>query len=83
MRKCANISPYMRRPLVVYDFATGSTLSFLIYEENLIFFFISVHPPCTLAHEHKEPYADTCGICMDPDPERWLKMVCCAPGLDG
>jgi hypothetical protein len=22
MRKCANISPYMRRPLVIYDFAT-------------------------------------------------------------
>jgi hypothetical protein len=21
MRKCANISPYMRRPLVIYDFA--------------------------------------------------------------
>jgi hypothetical protein len=36
MRKCANISPYMRRPLVIYD------LNFLKYEENLIFFFISV-----------------------------------------
>jgi hypothetical protein len=23
MRKCANISPYMRRPLVIYDFATA------------------------------------------------------------
>jgi hypothetical protein len=22
MRKCANICPYMRRPLVIYDFAT-------------------------------------------------------------
>jgi hypothetical protein len=22
MRKCANIEPYMRRPLVIYDFAT-------------------------------------------------------------
>jgi hypothetical protein len=22
-RKCANISPYMRRPLVIYDFATA------------------------------------------------------------
>ncbi len=37
MRKCANISPYMRRLLVIYDFTT-----FLIYEENLIFFFITV-----------------------------------------
>jgi hypothetical protein len=34
MRKCANISPYMRRPLVI--------LNFLMYEENLIFCFISV-----------------------------------------
>jgi hypothetical protein len=44
MRKCANISPYMRlrRPLDIYDFAT-TILNFLIYEENLIiFFFISV-----------------------------------------
>jgi hypothetical protein len=23
MRKCANISPYMGRPLVIYDFATA------------------------------------------------------------
>ncbi len=23
MRKCANISPYMRRPLVIYDFANA------------------------------------------------------------
>jgi hypothetical protein len=23
IRKCANISPYMRRPLVIYDFATA------------------------------------------------------------
>jgi hypothetical protein len=23
MRKCANISPYMRRPLIMYDFATA------------------------------------------------------------
>jgi hypothetical protein len=23
LRKCANISPYMRRPLVIYDFATA------------------------------------------------------------
>jgi hypothetical protein len=23
IRKCANISPYMRRPLVTYDFATA------------------------------------------------------------
>ncbi len=36
MRKYANISPYMRRPLVIYD------LNYLIYEENLIFIFISV-----------------------------------------
>jgi hypothetical protein len=26
--------PYMRRGLVIYDFATFSTLNFLIYEEN-------------------------------------------------
>jgi hypothetical protein len=42
MRKCANISPYMRRPLVIFDFAVAPILNFLIYEENLIFFFVSV-----------------------------------------
>jgi hypothetical protein len=45
MRKCENISPYMRRPLVIYDFATAPFLNFLIYEENLIFFFISAVLP--------------------------------------
>jgi hypothetical protein len=40
MRKYAKISPYMRRPLVVYDFATA-TLNFLLYKENFILFFIS------------------------------------------
>ena len=38
MRKCANFSPYMRRPLVIYDF-TPDPLNFLIYEENFIFFY--------------------------------------------
>jgi hypothetical protein len=32
----------MRRPLVIYDFATAPFLNFLVYEENLIFIFISV-----------------------------------------
>jgi hypothetical protein len=31
----------MMRPLAVYDFATAPFLNFLMYEENLIFFFIS------------------------------------------
>ncbi len=30
--------PYMRRPFVIYD---CSVLNFLVYEENLIFFFVS------------------------------------------
>ncbi len=32
----------LRRPLVIYDFATDPIMTFLIYEENWIFFFISV-----------------------------------------
>ena len=32
----------LRRPLVIYDFCNCSILNFLLYEENLIFFFISV-----------------------------------------
>jgi hypothetical protein len=43
LRKCANISSYMRRPLVIYDMTLQLLhSSFLIYEENLIFFYISV-----------------------------------------
>jgi hypothetical protein len=44
MRKCANISPSMRRPLVIYDFAPDPSEfpNFLVYEENFVFFFISV-----------------------------------------
>ncbi len=42
MRKCANILPYMRRPLVTYIWLCNcSILNFLIFEENPIFFFIS------------------------------------------
>ncbi len=43
MRKCENISPYMRNPLVTHiRLCNCSILNFLIYEENLIFLFISV-----------------------------------------
>jgi hypothetical protein len=45
MTKCANISPYMRRPLVIYDWASAPFLNFPIcVRENSIFFFISVTP---------------------------------------
>ncbi len=39
MRKCANVSPYRRRPSVIYDSATAFILNFLKYEEILIFFY--------------------------------------------
>ncbi len=42
MRKCANISSYMRRSFVIYDLCNFSILNFLLYGENFIFFFISV-----------------------------------------
>jgi hypothetical protein len=40
--KCTNIQPFMRSPLVIYDFATDPIMHFVIYEENFILFFISV-----------------------------------------
>jgi hypothetical protein len=40
--KSANISLYMRRALVIYDFAPDpSGFPFTVYEENFILFFIS------------------------------------------
>jgi hypothetical protein len=42
MRKCANISPYILRPLVIYDFATAPLRIFIYDRKILIFFFISV-----------------------------------------
>ncbi len=42
MRKCANISPYMRRQINHIRLCQLLHLNLLIYEENLIFFFISV-----------------------------------------
>ncbi len=43
MGKSLRISSYIRKPFLIYDFATScSTLNFRIYEENFIFFFISV-----------------------------------------
>jgi hypothetical protein len=43
MRKCENIWSHMRRPSVIYDFASckRSLLDFPIYDDNFIFFFIS------------------------------------------
>ncbi len=43
MGKYLRISSYIRKPFLIYDFATAPLLcNFPIYEENLIFFFISV-----------------------------------------
>ncbi len=41
MRKCANISPYMRRPLVIYDFATAP-FWISLYMRKILFYFLSV-----------------------------------------
>ncbi len=47
-------SSCIRKLFLIYDFATASTLNFLIYEENLIFFLsvclISIKP-CQLSSE--------------------------------
>jgi len=41
MRKCANIIPYMRRPLVIYDFAPDP-FGISLYKRKIFFsFFIS------------------------------------------
>jgi hypothetical protein len=43
MRTCTNIAPYMRRPLVIYDFTPDpSEFPYTVYEENFFFFFFSV-----------------------------------------
>ncbi len=42
MRKCANISPYMRRPLVKYDFATAP-FWISVYMRKIWFSFLSVY----------------------------------------
>ena len=41
IRKCANISPYMRRPLVTYDFATAP-FWISLYMRKIWFSFLSV-----------------------------------------
>ena len=46
MKKCANISPYMRRPLVIYDFATAP-LWISLYMRK-IWFFLSVYSVSSL-----------------------------------
>jgi hypothetical protein len=42
MRKCANISPYMRRPLVIYDFETAA-FGISLYMRKILFSFLSVY----------------------------------------
>ncbi len=41
IRKCENMSPYMRRPLVIYDFATAP-LWISLYMRKIWFSFLSV-----------------------------------------
>ncbi len=43
MRERANISPYMRRPLVIYDFATAP-FWISLYMRKILFSFLSVQP---------------------------------------
>ncbi len=42
MRKCVNISPYMRRPLVIYDFATDPPFWISLHMRKVWFSFLSV-----------------------------------------
>jgi hypothetical protein len=42
MRKCENISPYMRRPLVIYDFAT-TPFRIYLYMRKFLYSFLSVY----------------------------------------
>jgi hypothetical protein len=42
MRKCANISIYMRRPLVIFDFATAP-LRIYLYMMKILFSYLSVY----------------------------------------
>ncbi len=42
MSKCSKISPYVRRPLVIYDFATAP-FSISLYMRKIWFSFLSVH----------------------------------------
>ncbi len=45
MRKCANIYQYMRRPLVIYDFA-NNTFWISLYVRKILFHFLSVQSQC-------------------------------------
>ncbi len=58
MRKCANISPSMRRPLVIYDFATAP-FCISLYMRKIWFSFLSV---CTMKEQllHMRRCAATC-----------------------
>jgi hypothetical protein len=43
MGKYLRISSYIRKPFLIYDFATASLeFPYTVYEENFILFFISV-----------------------------------------
>ncbi len=51
MRKCENISPYMRRPLVIYGFATAP-LWISLYMRKIWFSFLSVYNAFTHCDTH-------------------------------
>ncbi len=73
MRKCTKFSPYIRRPLVIYDLAPDPS-EFPICEENFILFFISVGAmktalTCTYLIFFKPPKCSFCHSSRTAKPQ--------------
>jgi hypothetical protein len=63
----------MRRQLLIYDFATAPFLNFLMYEENLIFFFYQcIRLTCKLG---RAKYLMT-PVCPSPDIQSRVRRHC-------
>ncbi len=74
MRKCANIQPYMRRPLVIYDFAPDPFL-IPLYLRKIFFSFLSlwdnVRSSCLYSLE--EVYPQNANTAMNHPP--WVTVA--------
>ncbi len=80
VRKCENISPYMRRPLVIYDFATAP-LWISLYMRKIWFSFLSVR---TLRVHGRRPFAfpnativfrsPGCGLLISPNAGKFWSL---------
>ncbi len=84
MVRYLRISSYVRKPFLIYDFATAPFRNFLIHGENLVFFFYQFTLPllanigkastCPTERRRLRDKKKACSMSDPPSVNQWLKF---------